>query len=223
MTRQHNRRVRSKHIRGVSGFSNPIYAQTASPGGFAGQSGCYVALVCRPTALGNGNYWLTRLGASAGWGILQNGASTVCFRAANGSGTLVSSPSYTATANTLLAVVGVHDGSNLRLYVNGAEVGSGTAITGYTAHSNRTYIGAAGSASAFLDFFGAYCGNSVPSADQISAWYLALRSANRVIDVPGQSATVAWLPSSSATIINEIGAQTLTVTGGTVTLARAAW
>ena len=43
----------------------------------------------------------------------------------------VSSPGYTLTLNdTWYHVVGVYDGSYIRLFVNGAEVGSGTALTG---------------------------------------------------------------------------------------------
>jgi hypothetical protein len=208
---------------GLTGICNPNALQTATPGGIAGQAaGFWVACVVRPTALGSGNYWLTRIAAAAGWGLLQNGASTLVFRCANGVGTLVSSPNFTLTGltNTIVGVVGVHDGTTVRLYANRAEVGSGTAITGFTAHSNRTYVGAAGSASAFLDFFGAAGGTGVPSASDVATWFDLVKANRQIQNMPGSAVTTnKWIPNSGATApVDSVGSSNFSITGS-LTLA----
>jgi len=73
-------------------------------------------------------------GANPGW-VMRVVSSVVNFRMADGTSTAVDSPGHTIVAADLGKIhlaTGVHDGTNLRLYWDGIEEGSGTAITGAT-------------------------------------------------------------------------------------------
>lgn len=172
----------------LGGLSNPIFLQTASPGGIAGTAaGFHVCMLFRPLAMANGNNFISRLAAAQGWGLRQFSATTFAFQCANGVGTLVTSAAFTLTGFTdkWIAAVGVHTGTQLQLWVNGAQVGADVAITGFTAQSNRTYAGAAGAATPFFDLAGCGGGPGVPTAANIRDWFANVKAARRVFSVVG--------------------------------------
>jgi hypothetical protein len=75
-----------------------------------------------------------------GYGIQVDTASGTFLRA--GTGAWYDSPQYPQSTNTWYHVVGVYDGSYLRLYINGAEISPATSYTkGFTANSADALMG----------------------------------------------------------------------------------
>lgn len=216
---------------GYSGLSNSVFASTANPGGVAGiGTGFWGAALFRIDASGSSTtrYIVARsTGGPLGWLIrtLTTNA-TLMFGAVNGAAALVSSPTYAVQASDIGKVhlaVGVHDGSNVRLYVARAEVGSGTPITGYTAATTLTRMGAnpAGSNGATnMTIFGWAGGHAVPTLAQVQAYFDAVKSARRIVAMPGVATTGAWPVGTSLATVTETqaGTDNMTVTG-TPTLA----
>lgn len=204
------RTVTSGSKQGVTGFSDLTYYQSALNAGIAGQAaGFWVAvyMIVTSQAVANTTRDLAgrRVGSgTSGWSLnTYTTNATVSFFCANGVGSGVTSPAYTITAGDVsgavaLLVVGVHDGSNLRLYVKGAEVGSGTAITGFTT-SIVTNMGLGNNNSAFnggmpfgeppdgvviLGFAG---GHAVPTLGEITTMDTDSASANDIVAIPGKT------------------------------------
>lgn len=104
--------------------------------GLVGSTSFSVAVLFRLTSAAD-TAWLgaTNNASGNGWSLYHNGTDWR-FRMDDGVGTDITSPTTNAPAvGTTNLFVGVHDGTKLRLYLNGSEVGSGTSITGYTANS----------------------------------------------------------------------------------------
>lgn len=201
---------------GLANLSNPRALQTANPGGVPGvATGFAIYGLVRPLASGNGNYWISRLAAAAGWGVIQPTATTVAFRCADGGGTLVTSAEYTLapSINKELGFVAVHTGSNLQFWVNNAQVGADVAITGFTVNSNRTYIGAAGSASAFFDWYGAGGTSAAPTAQSIAEWFSYVKARRSVVAMPRVTNTSLWRPQIAASVPDLVGTQTMSLVG----------
>ena len=174
---------------------------------------------------------------TAGWGIYKPTASTVAFGIRDSVGLKVS-PSYTLVAGDVGKVLifhGVIDVANsiIRLYRNGVEVGSGTAIVGSLVTSgNPMGLGSrnAGSASvgSDLDIAAAGAVDVVMSAAECAAHAAASIAANKVI-LPAVSYTTAlnWSAEDYATPSwpDEVSASILTTTGtlSTGTLAPGNW
>lgn len=204
------RNVTSGSKQGVTGFSDLTYFQSALNAGIAGQAAgfwvaVYIIVTSQAVASTSRDLAGRRVGSGvSGWSInTATTNATVTFGCANGAGSFLTSPAYTITAGDVsgavaLLVVGVHDGSNLRLYVKGAQVGSGTAITGFTT-STVPNMGLGNGNAAFpsgLSFgeppdgvivLGLAGGNGVPSAGEIATMDTACASANDIVAIPGKT------------------------------------
>lgn len=101
-----------------------------------------------------------------------------------GNGSKVMSPPYDATSITSDGVyhsfVGTYDGATLRLYVDGVEVGSGTATSGYTRPSDGIGIHelSAGFQYANAISLGAVICSDVMDTAGIAAWHTSVKSLN---------------------------------------------
>jgi hypothetical protein len=131
---------------GASGFAVGNYLTTATPGGevgtAAGFGGC---ALYRLNALGNpGITARSRPTPPEGW-ELHAASNALRISMIDGVGTSITAPTYTMTANDIGKwdlVVWQHDGSFVRMYRARAQVGTGTAITGFTPYASAPqYIG----------------------------------------------------------------------------------
>jgi hypothetical protein len=199
-------------IIGIGNLSATNYFTTAGGGGTPGDaSGFYVAYFCRPILPANADFWGAAVQAAAGWSLRQLASTTLQFRCANGAGTFVNSPALTLTSlvNKACCVMGVHDGSHVRLYANLAEVSSGTAITGYTAPSGATGHAIGSQNPSGNEFYGMVSGLGVPSLANFQAWCLATKRERAVQDMPGVPAQHMWRASALANISDLIGSSTM--------------
>lgn len=180
---------------GVQGFSISNYYQSANPGGIAGSaSGFWVALLCRvDQQIAPGSRALIARFNTIGWQLtttLSNGQFS--FQATDGGGTTRNSLSYTiqpADLGKVMHVSGVHDGSTIRLYVNGVGVGAATACVGFTPLADRTYIGrrAVGLPNSNGIFFGACGGHAVVTAAEVTAHANACKAAADIVPIAGKT------------------------------------
>lgn len=189
---------------GLGSLSNPRALQTPSPGGIAGvNTGFHVGIVFRPLRTDSGNNLLSRSnGSSQGWHLRQSTATGLSFTCYNGVGAAATTATITLTSyvGQVCTAVGVHTGAGntIEFYFNGALVGS-AACVGFTPQSNRMYVGAAGSSTAYLDYFGALGGASIPTADQISSWHNLVKSNRSLFPVPGVTTSNYYPPVVSTT------------------------
>lgn len=180
---------------GLGGLTASRYLTCAASDG-AG-AGFYVTHILRPTALGAGYSYFGKL-YLAGWSLgLAGAADTLTARIVDGTTATVTSPAYTVATNRVICVCAVHTGTHVRLYVQGVEVGSGTAITGYTPLSGVAYIGASGGGATYVDWFGSGSGLGVPSAQNVADWYAAVRSTRRIQQMIGVAAGVVYQPTAT--------------------------
>ncbi len=149
----------------------------------------------------------------AGWRMATAGLNaTVNFGCANGAGTYVTSAAYTIPSlNVPYLVLGCHTGSFLRLWVNGAKVGSDVAIVGYmpdlaaapgignrpTDNTNgRQQLGVAG--------FG--YGPGVPSDAQALTHYQACVAAGDVVNLLADTDRMSFKAQGVAALVtSQIG------------------
>lgn len=196
--------------------------RTANPGGIAGTaSGFFAAALFRfvSTPASSARALCGRSNNSnAGWYIYAGATHNQLYcRMFNGVGTSVNSPIYSVVAGDLdkvCGVVAVHDGSYVRLYVNRVEVGSGTAIVGYTAHAQGTEIGGQGngagaynisSNSGPCQLFGVTGGAGIPSLANVQAWFDACKSNYTCSAMPSVGSEHRWLCTSATSPIADVG------------------
>ena len=202
---------------GYGTLSTSNYFTTAGGAGIVGNaSGFYVAYLCKLTNIANSQYWSScSAGSNSGWELRQNAASTLAFIAYDGSGVAKTSPAFTLTGLTgqVLAVMGVHDGSALKLYANRAQVGTSTALTGYTAAGAAAQSIARFAASG-CDLYGMVGGLGVPSLANFQSWCDAVKSARGIVDMVGVGGQHMWRAASTvANMSDMIGSATFTKTG----------
>lgn len=214
---------------GGNGFDTTNLLGTAANGGIRGHAGGYwVALMARIDTATNGGYLAAAFtGAATGWRLWQPTATTIAFEPVNGSGAFVVSSQYTFVEGEVNLFVGVHTGSQVRLYAERAQVGSDVAITGATpllAGERMTLgvrnTGATGNHPG-LTIFGA-CGgdNSVPSLAEIQALSDLCKSTGDIGSIPGKTDRLwsvkqsATPPNFPATLDDEVGSDNMTVYAG---------
>jgi len=124
-------------LMGLSGFTDANHYETANGEGLRGSTSMTVAALCLQDSLTAAVVVIASTRDPDGWQLQRHTAQGgYRFAIDNGAGTFVSSPvrSQTASENGKWFVLhGTYDGTTVRLYFNGAEVGSGTATSGYTA------------------------------------------------------------------------------------------
>lgn len=217
MTRRKTRRGGSSAKPPLLGIGNMdgsnAYLASANPSGMAGaDTGFWCACLVQFAYVADGLYGISSLAGASGWGFVT-GLGGLTFRAANGAGTVILAPVGTYEAGKAYAAVGVHDGSNVRLYLNGAQVDNGINITGYTPRNDIAYVGAGGPTDGYLSFYGAAYGLGVPSSQNILDWYGQVRAQRRVVDMPGAPASRLWRPTAGAADMTDL-------IGGSVTLSK---
>lgn len=144
-----------------------------------------------PSVPGPGQGWLLR-------SITTN--SALSFIVANSSNGFVFSPSLSIAASDvgkLIAVYGVHDGSNLRMYAKRVQQGAGTSITGFSASANALRLGRhntdAGINADGIIVWGFGGGDGVvPTLAEIQANHDAVMADEDVVSIPGKT---DWLVS----------------------------
>lgn len=147
--------------------------------------------------------------AADGWAVEINGTNAnVKFTVGNGT-SAIASPAYTFSlgdVGRILSLTGVYDAPAglVRLYVNGLEVGAGTAFTGTYAQSAATTAQTMGGVYARSDFsapgtaiLDAVTFRGVPSAAQVLDFTLRARRLRALPDtLGGATITHRWSPSA---------------------------
>lgn len=185
----------------MSGFNNAgnEYYSGANNGAPLGGTSMSVGMICRITGVpaGTQSPWSHAgaiTGPTAGWVVWSSGAS-LRFSACQAAGTFVTSPTrnwVVGDVGSLHAIVGTYDGATVRMYFNKAQVGAGTAGTGYATPSAtlRTAIGAGDNngtdsfAATSYEIMGVFFTDAVMSLAEIQAWSDASKAANDVA-LPG--------------------------------------
>lgn len=188
---------------GATGWTGSDYCQTANPGGEAGDAGGFgvvVLMTIKSQAVSSASRIITerQSAGTAGYSLqtLTTNAG-IRFFAANGVGTTLGSATYTVTASDvgkIMMVVGVHDGDELRLYVNRAEAGAAQAIVGYTAASIQQTIGARSTGQfplAETTIYGVSTFRGVKTLAQIQALYDDVKLARDILG-SGMGPTNGW-------------------------------
>lgn len=198
------------------GFDNMTatnYFTTTGGGGTPGDAaGFFVAYWCRVFNVANTQFWATCANAAAGWSIRQFAATTLQFRCFNGVAASVTSPALTLTGleDKVVAVMGLHTGTALRLYANRAQVGTETAIVGYTPPTGATGHAIGSQANSGCDFYGMVSGVGVPSLANFQSWCDLLKSGRRTVDMPGVGGQHKWSAGPiMGNIADTIGSSTM--------------
>ena len=162
-----------------------------------------------------------------GWRLDTN-VAVLRFGVLNGVGTTIYAPTYTFTTADIgqtFCIAFTNDGTTLRMYRAGAEIGAGTAIVGYTAANNtdKTMIGIRSTSDIepATDFrvLGATSFTGTPTAADVLAWYSATKAAKRVQLMGGTGVVVTdrWQAADNAgvaaTWTDDVGGKVLTKTG----------
>jgi hypothetical protein len=122
--------------------------------------------------------------------------SSLSFGSYSTIGALTEAPAYTVSSSvvgSILHICGVHDGTSVRFYVNGQEIGTGTAISGYSFPTSENFgIGldnnTAGSIlTGEITVFGVAGGNTVPTADEIYQAYVSSVRQADIVSIPAKT------------------------------------
>lgn len=208
----------SRVMYGIGSIDNDTSLTTAAPGGTAGDAaGFGIGMLVRPLSFAAQAWAARRVVGSLGWIHGQSTATLYRFACYDGASALVNSPTFdiTAYANKVISIFGLHDGSLVRIFLNGVEVGAGTAITGYSpAPAAATSFGGAGSTTPQFDFFGTIGVLGVPTAGNILEWHNRCRIARRCVDMPGVPGEHMWPARQSlAAPLDVIGSDNLSLAG----------
>lgn len=188
---------------GLSGWSGANRLRTAANAGPPGTATMAFGVVVRHDAVPSGVQFLFCRGdgvAAGGWLIWSNGAA-IQASVIDGSTTLRNSPAYTVQASDAgkkVAYLGTLSGGTLRFFRNEAEVGSGTAVVGYTPGdaTTRTAIGSAGGGTAnatqYTILGGAVSNASAPTQAEAITWSTYVRGRRRVVSLPQGGTTHLW-------------------------------
>lgn len=174
--------------KGESGFSASNY-YTLADGNLEGSETMTRVVVFRYDSAASATGYLISKGFSNAWSFFVDTSDNLTFRASG-----ASSPTHTLTVGKTYVAVGTYDGANVRLYVNGAQAGSGTANTGYSPSSLATTIGAFPGATSPADFatiIAAAASDTTVMAESAAAYYAHAQALGDVAPFAG----VEWLVS----------------------------
>lgn len=211
-------------LRGLSDLTVANYAQTEAPGGVGTAAAPYwVGVLASITsqAASATRVLLASNQSSSGWEFRTNGfnATAGFYSWSGSSGALVASPLFTVTAghvNKELLLVGVHDGTVLRLYADALEVASGTAITGYTPHVGRMRAGQRPTGTLMatdVTLYGWAGGHAAPSLAQVVAYFAAVKAARRMVSMAGVTTQSVWNVTDVVSVLDSVGVDHMPVTG----------
>lgn len=214
-------------LSGARGFTTTNHFQTADPGGEAGVAagfGVAVLFSVASQAVASTPRILTERqnGSVAGYTMYTLGTNTsIRTEVTNGAAASVTGPIYTITAGDVgkvMMAITVHDSTNIRMYVNRAEVAAAVPIVGYTASASRQYIGSRGAAGFPADgitIYGVSAFRGTYTLKQIQSLFDDVKLA-RDICGSGLLATNAWSVKRSglASLANQgSGSDAMTAVG----------
>lgn len=213
-------------IVGATSFAPGIVLNTAVGQGIRGSAaGFFAACVIKLSSANVVSSAYGRCYFPGGWLMYKWGANSLAGLLINGAGGAVLSPIYTTTASDVgvyTSVVVTSDGSIIRLYVNGAQVGAGNAHVGYTLPNAGTVPCMMGNVATDLashvGLIGGDGAASIPTLAQIQAWNLKVKNAGRVSAMDGVTTDHAW-PVLAIPPPDTIGADNM-VSVGSPTLTR---
>lgn len=212
----------------VSSTTN-YYATAASSGVRGSATGFWATWLGVINAAATNNHLFNCSNATEGWQINLNAPTNLWFLVADGTVAFRGTPNYNPAAliGKISHITGVHTGAGntIRLYINGVEIGSGSACTGYTVPAGATLNRVAGlNAACDSVFMGGMGGLGVPSAAQILANAQACRAARRLVAMAGVAPDHMWVPLATvASIADSIGSDTMTKNGGPVLTYKSDW
>lgn len=215
-------------IQGLSGFSTSNYLANAGlTSGIRGDNttGVWADVLIRPDAVPSGTQYLQAawLGTQ-GQAIYSSGTGLSPF-VLNGT-TSAAGPVRTIAAadvgKLMLAGSAAGPANLVRTFINGAEVGAGTALTGYQKTTAMAYsVGARAAASPASSYsiFGIAGGDVEQVAANHAARAAAIKAAGSFVTTGGVAPTHAWAVIDDRSSFSDlIGSDALTLTG---TLTRA--
>jgi hypothetical protein len=188
-------RVNRATLYGVGSLDGGVYLETTSQSGAQGDpGGFFVSAVVKINSPAWDMISFAFNGGSVRWQF-RNIAGNLTFSCSDAGGGIVHSPGVAPVIDTVIGLVGVHDGSRVRLYVQGSQVGDGTAIaTDIPTDGHTLYVGRAGLGNGFLDYYGSSYGLGVPSAQDVAQWWSATQRGRRIVDMPSVPASRMWTP-----------------------------
>lgn len=181
----------------VDSLSTSNYYRGVSGEGLAGGTSMWAAtlFILDSTPVGSDYLHMRGQAAVRGWRLYVTSANRTLFSIVNGVGTNVTSPNVGSVPTAQVSgVVGTYDGATVRCYLNRAQLGSGTAATGYTApNAGDLYaIGVRSNATSPFDtgkILGTCGGTGVPSLANIQSWFDNAKTAKDVVDMVGATTT----------------------------------
>jgi len=218
---------------GVGAFLEGDYLET--PGGLAGSpAGCWFACLFRvetQAITGRVRVLMSKSnGNNAGWDLRTSGTNSIAtFTATDAGGVGAAGPGATITASDvgrLLLLIGTWDGAKMHVYFKRAEVATGLARSGWsnspTAPMRLGRHSAAANINAnSVSLFGAAMGDGVLSLAEVQALHDACQTQERMVAVPGKTATLYDFTSDiaanggvmPATLLDRIGTDNLARVG----------
>jgi hypothetical protein len=219
-------------LQGVADLSIANYFATAAGAGVRGANGVGVWMdaLIRPDAVPAAFQVITQAittGTFGGWSIdSASGGAAFAPRAGQGASVVIGPTRTIAAADVgkLMLFGGTVDGALVRTFVNGAEVGAGSALVGYAAAAGTKAqtvgqdSGTGGAAS--FSMFGTAGGNVAQTAANQAARAAAIKAAGRYIATGGATPTHGWaIDGTDATFSDLVGSDVLT-RQGTLTAAQ---
>jgi hypothetical protein len=218
--REARRGVSHPILVGVTGFGASNHYKTANPGGIAGVvGGFWVAVLLNRTgnAASSGRP-AARINANDGWFFgTTSGTKSINFITGTGAAR-ITSPTATMTEGVQL-VVGVFDGSAVRIWNNNAQAGAGTATALYSPLSQYTIMGTSFEGAPYDDVvYGISGGHAVPTASEISALYYSVKQGSDIQPIPGKTDHL-WsvkrdvIGQPSASLADKAGSDAMAIAG----------
>lgn len=151
-------------------------------------------------------------GSTTGWGFrrINSTGAIDCFAFNSGGSLVAHGTQFTTTAdavkNRTHLVTFSHDGSNLRMYANGAAVGAATACGGYNAPAGGDYLSVGDTAGTNLPFLsGNILGFSIVEGTawqetEHDALWASIQAADDMVDDATYAATEVWKASDNLAV-----------------------
>jgi hypothetical protein len=167
--------------------------------------------------------------SASGWQMTLNESNQVQFFAYNtlGAGTFTAGAAGAVTPGQVVHACGVHNGTEIKLYINGEAVTSSSinsySYTNFIGSTARFRVGrrvdSGQSGNGNISFFGAAGGNFVPTDEEIRQAYRDSIAQADIVHIPGKTQHL-WSVKrdcgqgkQTVTLVDKIGSVNLTKTG----------
>lgn len=210
---------------GLTGFTASNYAETANPGGIAGDAGGFwgaalFSVLAQVTNVQRAIVSRLNNGGAQGWEIrTMNSNTTMNILAYSGSSSAIASPAFTIPAAYVgkeMLALGVHTGTHLRLYVDALEVGAGTPIVGFRAATTNMRMGGrsiTGIPATDVTIYGEAGGIGAPTLAQIQQYFADVKAARAMVPMTGVSTQGIWNVTDTVTVRDSVGTDHMAVVG----------